>query len=129
MTGTAPWALYPAQDLGGASQLTPMDQQFRLAEHLSACIMGKACVDASITWSHVSQHQGICSPILPLAQPVTAHQLAAVLDTQEAAWATISLSWEILAPGPTRPSWSSASNTCCMSSPRCRPKVGWEGTG
>lgn len=49
MTGTAPSSPYPGQDLGGASQLTPMDQQLCLAEHLSTCIMGKACVDSSIT--------------------------------------------------------------------------------
>lgn len=129
MMGTAPWSLYPTQDLAGAKQLTTMDQQLRLAEHLSSCIMGKARVDASVVWSHVSQHQGILSSILPLAQPVAVHQLVAVLNTQEADWAPISLPWEILGPGPTRSSWSSPSNTCCMPSPRYRPEVGWEGTG
>lgn len=48
MMGTAPWSLYPAQDLAGAKQLTTMDQQLRLAEYLSPCITGKARVDTSV---------------------------------------------------------------------------------
>lgn len=104
-----------------------MDQQLRLAEHLSTCIIGNTCVDTSVVWCHVSQHQGISSSILPLAQPGTAHQLGAVLDKQETGRATISLSWDMPAAGLTHPSWSSTSNICCVPSPRCRPEVGREG--
>lgn len=103
-----------------------MDQQLRLAEHLSTCVIGNTCVDTSIMWRHVSQHQGISSSILSLAQPGTVHQLGAVLNKQETGWATISLSWDMPAPGLTHPPWSSTSNTCCVPIPRSRPDVGWE---
>lgn len=109
--------------LGRASQLTPVDQQLCLAEHLPACIIGNTCVDTGIVWSHVSQHQGIRSSVLPLAQPGPVHQLGVVLDEQETGWATISLSWDRPAPGLTHPSRSSTSNTCCVPSPKWDRKV------
>lgn len=102
-----------------------MDQQLRLAEHLSTCVIGNTCVDTSVVWRHVSQHQGISSSILPLAQPGTVHQLGAVLDKQETGRATISLPWDMPAAGLTHPSWSSTSNTCCVPSPGAGQK--WDG--
>lgn len=98
-----------------------MDQQLCLAEHLSTCIIGNTCVDTGIVWSHVSQHQGICRSILPLAQPGTARQLGAALDRQKIAWGTISLSWNM-----PHPSQSSPSNTCCVPRPRCKSEVDGE---
>lgn len=99
-----------------------MDQQLRLAEHLSTCIIGNTRVDTGIVWSHVSQHQGIRSSILPLAQPGSIHQLGAVLDKQETD--PISLSWDMPAPGLTHSSWNSTSKYLLCAQPQAQARSG-----
>lgn len=77
-------------------------------------------VDTGIVWSHVHQHQGICSSTLLLPQPGTVHQLVVVLDKQGYHQPILGCA----SPRLTHASWSSTSNTCCVPSPRGRPEVG-----
>lgn len=72
------------QTLGGVPQLTPMHQQLSLAQHLAANVLGQAGVDAGILLGHIPQHQGVGGAFLLLTEPLSIHQLDAVLEAQEA---------------------------------------------
>lgn len=101
-------------------QLTRVNQQLGLAEHLARSVAGEAGVDASVVWGHILQQQGVSGAILLLAQPGTVLQLDTVLQHQKA-----SCRQPLPAPGPPAPPWATA---VCLA-PRPAPCPALAGRG